>query len=128
MSFIFNVDFLLFFRSFFFLLVFTIAYHASNAEILRLQKCAKFDAMFSVHERNKKLVGSVIAKFDGQEYFECIALCIKFVNCKSINHERKKSICELNSKEKGDAEVSLKKSHGWMQGETPKNPKQVGNS
>ena len=116
-----------FFRSSIFLLVFAIAYKASYAEILRLPKCAKFDAMFSVLERNKKLVGSVIAKFDGKEYFECIALCIKFVNCKSINHERKKSLCELNSKEKGDVGVSLEKSNGWMQGETPKNPKQVKN-
>ena len=97
----------------------------AEGEILRLSECNKFDGMFSVVEKNKKLVGAVIASFANKRDFECVGLCMRHLDCKSINHQSKNNKCELLSKEKGDSGTTLERHKGWMQVETPKHPKKV---
>ena len=100
--------------------------------IYRVSECGIFDAMFSLGEKNNKLVGSVLDIFDKIELDHCTYRCAgQFIDCKSINFKRAAGQadwigrCELNSKEKEDMGVSLEKHEGWIHLQTPPEDQQV---
>ena len=82
--------------------------------------------MFSVGEKDKKLVGSVIYVFDKIDLDLCTSKCAGlFVDCKSINFKRGKDKtcwngrCELNKEEKDGEDVMLVDAEGWIHLQTP---------
>ena len=106
-----------------------------HAEILRLPKCSKFDANFSIMYNNKRLVGATLARLYELTWMECTRKCIQHQMCKSINYwengtDELKSECELNSKEVGDKGVNLVNSSCEVGrsvfAQTPKQQKKVG--
>ena len=87
-------------------------------DILRLEKCSKYDAKFTKVHRGKVLTGSILISFVATTTDECVGKCLMLEPCKSINIKRRDQICELNSKDTGDEDARLEKRPGWDMMET----------
>ena len=97
-----------------------------GSEILRLNKCSKFDAHFSVYKKDKKLVGGLIlARLESHTWNDCVSGCIRHDDCKSINYNMDPRICELLDVETGNEGARFESHHDWMHVETPKNRTKV---
>ena len=108
------------------LFIFAWADDVVESKILRLPECNKFDAKFSVMFRNKRMTGGLLlARLQFMTYEDCVVSCIKFKRCSTINHNKIKTLCELNAKEVGDKRTALEHNTEWVHAETPNNQDKV---
>ena len=102
-----------------------VVHRLSQAEILRLPECGKFDAEFSKYYPEQRLVGAILATFKSTPIRACVAWCIKYPRCKTFNFLGGDEICELNSKTIREAGVKLEASREWLHADTPVNQTKV---
>ena len=96
----------------------------STSAIFRLQECSKYDAEFSVLQRNKILEGAVLQTHKNIAIGPCQQMCIKNQLCQSINYcgwrkTKDDRYCQLLSKEIGDQGVKLVPKRGCIHVQTP---------
>ena len=101
------------------------AHRLSRAEVLRLTDCGKFDAQFTEHSHNRRLVGARLASIKSTPIEECTIACIKFKKCKTFNFLADENMCELNSMTVREIGTSLQSASGWMYVDTPVNQTKV---
>ena len=101
------------------------AHRLSRPEILRLPKCGKFDAQFTEHNRNRRLMGARLGTFKSTPIKECIIACIKFKKCKTFNFLADENLCELNSLTVQEFGATLQSASGWLYVDTPVNQTKV---
>ena len=97
-----------------------------HCRILRLP-CGKFDAKFSEIYSSRRLVRSGFsASLKISSFTDCVSFCFKTLGCKSINVNKKMTICELLDATITDADVWIETNAEWIHFETEKNPKNLG--
>lgn len=90
---------------------------AVNGQIFRME-CRR-DTLMKVTDRDKKLIGAVIAEVRVSSLPYCVKSCLNDSRCNSINHKRieatpQGSNCELLSANRTSEGTALTDAFGWL--------------